>query len=335
MAVILKKKKVQEESASSSALSFNALLTGMRRLPAVTAVSVLGGVFLVSGLIAGANSEDVPSRAAPASSAVVAATASQAQALAKPVDAQKEVSELNNQASKIVAALLAYKQERGSVAGKVTELIPRYLSPAEGAERWASKWAVEGYSLRIPGLSEEACRLLSGGKLTPIDHGRTGLQCVSEKGAHQGIYRIDEGEPPLKGFWKFDIEGKLTGKLSIWKVQGSETFVQRCHGDNVNAGKAATEWTQEVELDAKNATVKRVLCLPAYEQEVTPLEQGMSLLEGHDHVALSGMANEAPWSLNVSAQACDFGARVSATIFLKATPSQALPPNVSCDLRSR
>lgn len=332
MAVILKKKKVQEESASSSALSFNALVTGMRRLPAVTVVSGVGGLVLVAGFVAGANSDDLPSRAQPVASGA-ASTTPAVQASAKPADAQKEVSELNNQASKVMAALLAYKQEKGALAGKVAELLPRHLSPADGAEKWATKWSIEGYSLLAPGLSESACRLLSGGKLTPIDHGRTGLQCVSENGVHKGVYRIDAGEPPLKGFWKFDIEGKLSGKLSTWKVTGAETFVHRCNGDNVNAGKAATQWTQEVELHSKSSLIKRTLCLPVYEQEVTPVEQGMSLLEGNDRIYLSGVANEQPWSLSVSAQACDFGARVSATISLRPAQVPASSSKVSCDLR--
>lgn len=333
MAVILKKQKVRAP-AGPAALASVVAERATQRLTPTAVVTILGGLVLVAGMAVGLQSV-AQSPGADAKTATPTATAESSpkaeSALAK--SAEEEVASLGAQASKLVAALLAYKQDTGLVAPKVQDLAPRYLATSGTTKAWLNSWEVSGFSLERAGISEQACRLLSNGKLSPIDHGRVGMQCISEKGAHRAVYRIDEAEPPRKGFWKLSIAGKLSGKLSVWSVVGAPSLVDTCEGHNVKDGKPQTQWDQALDLTEARPSAERTLCLPAYAQEVSAMEQGMSLLEGGDSLQLASVANEEPWVLTVSAQACDFGKRATGLVTLHSSPDQVAVPKLSCDLR--
>lgn len=246
---------------------------------------------------------------------------------AKPAPAEASKAALRLEADRLTAALLAFKKDHGALPSALTELVPLYLSDTDSSTPGlVGSWALEGYTLKKPDVSEIACRTLNPKEiLTPIDHGVTGLRCVSVEDKHTAFYRIDEAPAPLAGFWQLNLQADRDGKLVSWKVTSEARLVETCeHAATLN---------QTVVLDSSERSVSVSVCLPAYEQEVAQIGQGLNLLEGSASLHIPIVADEQQWTLSIEAQACNFGQRTLSRLSLKPGAHVSAPSALSCDLK--
>lgn len=318
MAVILKK---ESASKSATALSFEGLVSRAGGGLALGAGALALSLFAVGYLTS--PSEPVASK----KPTPVTARADKAKS-AKGNPGGKEPQDLHAQASRIMAALVAYKEDTGRLPVGLTELQPLYLGGRTGDESGAiDGWKLKGLALERAGVSKEVCAAMSiRSEPTPIDHGVPGMQCVTADGVNTLVYRLDAEVAPRKGFWSIEIEGEHRGKLTTWRAIGAPTLVSEC-------ANTTDRFSQTLTLDESNPSFRASLCLEAYEQEIEPLKQGIALLEGSEQLIIPLRSNEQGWTLGVVARACDFGARTVSEVFLR--KGAYVPPSdvLSCDLK--
>lgn len=318
MAAILKK-----ESASKSAAALS--LEGL--------VSRAGGSFTLGGsvlalVVLATGYALTPTEPAPAKKP------SSVQARADKVKKAKEGSQpeashvMHVQASRIMAALVAHKEDKGRLPASLSELQPEYLASGfEDGKGALAGWKLDGLALKRAGVSKEVCAALSIRKEpTPIDHGVPGMQCVTSEGTNTLVYRLDEDVGPRKGYWSIELQGQLRGKLTTWKAIGAPTLVSEC-------AHKSDQLSQTLVLENDNASFSTSICLEAYEQEVEAFKKGLSLLEGSDQLIVPLRANEQGWTLGVVARACEFGARTVSEIFLRKGAYAPPADTLSCDLK--
>lgn len=314
MAVVIKKNKV----IGGKVFRFREAL-GNRHVIFANLAS-LGFIALLFGL----------SFADKAPRAVGAPAAVSSKASPYPDTKHLEAAFLHAEASRLVAAILAYKEDKLSFPKKLSDLTPLFLADTPTNKNLLSKWTFsEENVLRRAGLGESACRQLTDGSLAHIDHALKGLSCVASEDdkTFTALYRIDSGKPPLKGFWQIELKGALKDTLSTWKIVGNPKLTTTCTGDK--------ELSQQVELNKDKNSYSQVLCIPAYEEEVKLVQQGISLLGGSEQLIVQGSAMDAPWALRIQAQACDFGRRVVTRLDLsrQVTSASTAPSLLSCDLK--